>query len=154
MLRTIRSLRPRAPLTKRAICLSASQPSVLPCRRQAAAAVRSMSRRDRGWKATPSRSSPCYVLSRGCASGSAAVATAANTLTREGSSVRVGAWLLGTGVTVFGMVILGGVTRLTHSGLSMTEWRPQGTRPPMTDADWETEFAPGSKRSGGSGGLT
>ena len=55
--------------------------------------------------------------------------------------MKVGTWILGCGVTVFGMVVLGGVTRLTHSGLSMTEWRLQGTRPPMSPEDWEEEFA-------------
>jgi cytochrome c oxidase assembly protein subunit 15 len=38
------------------------------------------------------------------------------------------------------MVVIGGLTRLTRSGLSMTEWRFGGERPPLTDADWAAEF--------------
>lgn len=42
---------------------------------------------------------------------------------------------------VFGMVVLGGLTRLTHSGLSMVEWRPiTGWLPPLSHAGWEAEF--------------
>jgi hypothetical protein len=42
-------------------------------------------------------------------------------------------WWLGTcSAWVFSMVVLGGVTRLTRSGLSMTEWRFGGERPPLT----------------------
>ena len=65
----------------------------------------------------------------------------ANVLTAEGTSLRVGVWIMGCGATVFGMVVLGGVTRLTHSGLSMTEWRLQGTKYPATPEEWEVEFA-------------
>ncbi len=40
------------------------------------------------------------------------------------------------------MVVVGGVTRLTHSGLSITEWQPiVGTLPPLTDDAWESAFA-------------
>jgi cytochrome c oxidase assembly protein subunit 15 len=43
---------------------------------------------------------------------------------------------------VFVMVVLGGVTRLTHAGLSMVEWRPlTGILPPLTTAEWEEVFA-------------
>jgi len=39
------------------------------------------------------------------------------------------------------MVVVGGVTRLTHSGLSITEWQPiVGTLPPLTDAQWQDAF--------------
>ncbi|KAE8374989.1 cytochrome oxidase assembly protein-domain-containing protein [Aspergillus bertholletiae] len=51
-------------------------------------------------------------------------------------------WLLGSAVSVFGIVVFGGLTRLTESGLSITEWRPvTGSRPPMNAEDWESEFA-------------
>ncbi|KAF2735846.1 electron transfer protein 1, mitochondrial precursor [Polyplosphaeria fusca] len=51
-------------------------------------------------------------------------------------------WLLGSAASVFGIVIFGGLTRLTESGLSITEWRPvTGSRPPIDDDDWEREFA-------------
>jgi cytochrome c oxidase assembly protein subunit 15 len=51
------------------------------------------------------------------------------------------AWLLGTAGAVFAMVVLGGVTRLTRSGLSIVEWRPQGEVLPTTEAEWAAEFA-------------
>ena len=50
-------------------------------------------------------------------------------------------WLLICCALVFAMVVVGGVTRLTDSGLSMVEWRPiVGTIPPITDSDWEEVF--------------
>ncbi|HEY3582872.1 MAG TPA: COX15/CtaA family protein [Casimicrobiaceae bacterium] len=52
------------------------------------------------------------------------------------------AWLLACCALVFAMVVVGGVTRLTHSGLSITEWQPiVGTIPPLTAADWNEAFA-------------
>lgn len=42
---------------------------------------------------------------------------------------------------IFAMVVIGGVTRLTESGLSITEWKPViGTLPPLNDAEWQAEF--------------
>ena len=50
-------------------------------------------------------------------------------------------WLLTCAAVVFAMVVLGGVTRLTGSGLSMVDWRPiMGTIPPLTDAEWLATF--------------
>ncbi|GBF94603.1 hypothetical protein Rsub_06718 [Raphidocelis subcapitata] len=49
-------------------------------------------------------------------------------------------WLGGCTAWVFAMVVIGGVTRLTRSGLSMTDWKFTGERPPLTQADWEAEF--------------
>lgn len=50
-------------------------------------------------------------------------------------------WLVALIVTVFTMIVVGGITRLTESGLSMVEWRPLlGTLPPMTDAEWQRVF--------------
>ena len=52
------------------------------------------------------------------------------------------AWLAACCLLVFAMVVVGGVTRLTHSGLSITEWQPiVGTIPPLSDADWNEAFA-------------
>ena len=42
---------------------------------------------------------------------------------------------------VFGMVVVGGSTRLTRSGLSMTDWKVTGRLPPMNEEDWAIEFA-------------
>jgi len=54
----------------------------------------------------------------------------------------VAAWLLTCCALVFALVVVGGVTRLTHSGLSITEWQPiVGTLPPVSDADWDSAFS-------------
>lgn len=53
----------------------------------------------------------------------------------------VAAWLFACCILVFVMVIVGGVTRLTHSGLSITEWQPiVGTVPPLSANDWQIAF--------------
>ncbi len=50
-------------------------------------------------------------------------------------------WLYAVAFLVFCMVIVGGATRLTDSGLSITEWRPLlGAIPPLSEADWLTAF--------------
>lgn len=54
----------------------------------------------------------------------------------------VGYWLLFMTAIVLFMVMVGGATRLTESGLSMVDWRPvTGTLPPLSEADWQDEFA-------------
>jgi len=54
----------------------------------------------------------------------------------------VAAWLFICCALVFAMVVVGGVTRLTHSGLSIVEWQPLvGAIPPLDAADWEALFA-------------
>ena len=50
------------------------------------------------------------------------------------------AWLLVCGALIFAMVLLGGATRLTDSGLSMVEWRFAGVLPPATGGEWEAAF--------------
>lgn len=53
----------------------------------------------------------------------------------------VRAWLLGVAALIFCMVIVGGATRLTDSGLSITEWKPLlGAIPPFTEAHWLEAF--------------
>jgi len=50
-------------------------------------------------------------------------------------------WLFAVAGLVFCMVVVGGITRLTHSGLSITEWQPiVGALPPLTLADWNEAF--------------
>ena len=50
-------------------------------------------------------------------------------------------WLLLCCAMVFAMVVVGGVTRLTHSGLSIVEWQPFiGTLPPLNDIEWQAMF--------------
>ena len=54
----------------------------------------------------------------------------------------IAAWLLACCALVALMVLVGGVTRLTHSGLSIVEWQPLvGALPPLGDAAWQAEFA-------------
>jgi heme a synthase len=53
----------------------------------------------------------------------------------------VRAWLLAVAALIFVMVLVGGATRLTESGLSIVEWKPvSGTLPPLSDAQWQQEF--------------
>jgi heme a synthase len=53
----------------------------------------------------------------------------------------VAAWLLIVAGLVFLMVVVGGITRLTESGLSMVRWEPiSGAVPPLNDAQWQAEF--------------
>jgi hypothetical protein len=50
-------------------------------------------------------------------------------------------WLYSVAFLVFIMVIVGGITRLTESGLSITEWKPvTGALPPLNEAQWLSEF--------------
>jgi len=50
-------------------------------------------------------------------------------------------WLFAVAALVFAMVVVGGITRLTESGLSITEWKPvSGAIPPLTHADWQRAF--------------
>jgi cytochrome c oxidase assembly protein subunit 15 len=54
----------------------------------------------------------------------------------------IGIWLLCCAGMVFAMVVIGGATRLTESGLSITEWQPLiGVLPPFGDAEWQRVFA-------------
>ncbi|MCJ2085614.1 COX15/CtaA family protein [Methylobacterium sp. E-005] len=66
-------------------------------------------------------------------------------LTRGAGEPRSGAvraWLYVVAALVVAMVAVGGATRLTGSGLSITEWRPvTGIVPPLSESDWAAEFA-------------
>ncbi len=54
----------------------------------------------------------------------------------------VARWLWLVAALVVAMVVIGGITRLTESGLSITQWKPiSGIIPPLTQADWQAEFA-------------
>jgi cytochrome c oxidase assembly protein subunit 15 len=51
-------------------------------------------------------------------------------------------WLYAVAALIFVTLIVGGATRLTESGLSITEWKPvTGVLPPTSEADWQSEFA-------------
>ncbi|PMD65676.1 cytochrome c oxidase assembly protein-like protein cox15 [Hyaloscypha bicolor E] len=59
----------------------------------------------------------------------------------ETPSNTVAYWLLASAGGVFGIVVFGGLTRLTESGLSITEWKPvTGSLPPLSASDWASEF--------------
>lgn len=57
------------------------------------------------------------------------------------STPNVARWLYCTSFLTFSIVVVGGLTRLTESGLSITEWRPvKGSLPPLNQAQWEEEY--------------
>lgn len=95
-----------------------------------------------GCRASKGFSSPC---SRNMSTSAASFASA-----KEGSKALVtagphaqkwvGIWIFGSAAWVFSMVVLGGVTRLTRSGLSMTDWKFTGGLPPLSEEQWLVEF--------------
>ncbi|MDB5417277.1 MAG: cytochrome c oxidase assembly protein [Phenylobacterium sp.] len=61
---------------------------------------------------------------------------------RSDRSRAVAIWLFALAALVTAMVVVGGATRLTGSGLSITEWKPiKGVIPPLNLAEWQAEFA-------------
>lgn len=65
----------------------------------------------------------------------------ANAAESEGARRGIRRWLLFLILLSFGMVLVGGATRLTESGLSITEWNlVTGTFPPLTAEAWQSEF--------------
>jgi len=62
--------------------------------------------------------------------------------TRDPAGGPVAVWLFVCCALVFAMIVIGGITRLTHSGLSIVEWQPiVGTLPPLSEAQWQETFA-------------
>ena len=60
---------------------------------------------------------------------------------RGGARLGIRAWLVALFLLVVAMIVVGGLTRLTDSGLAITEWRPvTGALPPMDAAGWQAEF--------------
>jgi hypothetical protein len=61
---------------------------------------------------------------------------------RSDRSQAVAIWLFAVAALVLAMVVVGGATRLTDSGLSITQWKPvTGALPPLNGADWQAAFA-------------
>lgn len=61
---------------------------------------------------------------------------------RRGARGAIRLWLVLIFLMVAAMILVGGMTRLTDSGLSITEWNPvMGALPPLSEADWQSEFA-------------
>uniref|UniRef100_A0A8P4GJ83 Cytochrome c oxidase assembly protein COX15 homolog n=1 Tax=Dicentrarchus labrax TaxID=13489 RepID=A0A8P4GJ83_DICLA len=72
----------------------------------------------------------------------ASSARAAATVPNAATNRIVGRWLLGCSGLVVGAIVLGGVTRLTESGLSMVDWHlVREMKPPQSQAEWEAEFS-------------
>lgn len=60
---------------------------------------------------------------------------------RGGERRVIRGWLIVLFALVVAMIVVGGLTRLTDSGLSITEWKPlTGAVPPLSEADWQAEF--------------
>ncbi len=67
--------------------------------------------------------------------------TTARTVDQALNDRRVASWLLVCCGLVFAMIVLGGFTRLTGSGLSMVDWRPlMGVLPPLSEQQWQRVF--------------
>jgi len=65
-----------------------------------------------------------------------------NAVTPSGTPGALARWLLAVAALVVMIVAVGGITRLTESGLSITEWKPvTGAIPPLTESQWQAEFA-------------
>jgi cytochrome c oxidase assembly protein subunit 15 len=65
-----------------------------------------------------------------------------HSLTDRSRPGAIAAWLWFVAALIVAIVVVGGITRLTESGLSITEWKPlSGIVPPLTDAQWQAEFA-------------
>src|SRR5579884_2884094 len=91
--------------------------------------------RPRSPLSAPMQHNPDIALQPQPAPGAIADAARASQLT-------VAVWLWSLAALVFLMVIVGGATRLTESGLSITEWKPvTGVVPPLSQAAWQAEFA-------------
>src|SRR3954465_1175392 len=59
-----------------------------------------------------------------------------------GNHRAVAMWLLACAPLIFAMVVVGAITRLTHSGLSIVEWQPiVGAVPPLDEAQWSDAFS-------------
>ena len=68
--------------------------------------------------------------------------TAACETHRSPRPLAIARWLYGVAILVFAIVVVGGITRLTESGLSITEWNlVGGVLPPLNSADWAAEYA-------------
>jgi cytochrome c oxidase assembly protein subunit 15 len=92
----------------------------------------------RAWLAATNREMDMTTSNTLTAHTSAPAINASDPVTRR----QMAAWLLVCCALLFAMVVVGGVTRLTHSGLSIVEWQPiVGTIPPLSQAQWEDTFA-------------
>ncbi|KAK1059572.1 Cytochrome c oxidase assembly protein cox15 [Friedmanniomyces endolithicus] len=104
--------------------------------------IRNHSRPQSTISATHQSSSPLAALSQTISRQAAPSTTPKPSSFPTTSTPTVAYWLLASATSVFGIVVFGGLTRLTESGLSITEWRPvTGSFPPLDSETWEAEFA-------------
>lgn len=87
-----------------------------------------------------------WIVKRGQSTITAEVgassAPAAATVPNVATNRILGRWLVGCSGLVVGAIVLGGVTRLTESGLSMVDWHlVREMKPPQTQSEWEAEFS-------------
>jgi cytochrome c oxidase assembly protein subunit 15 len=83
------------------------------------------------WKGMTSKSHTAPIVAHGAAAG--------RDRTRDRRLVRT--WLYIVALLIVAMVVVGGATRMTGSGLSITEWKPiHGVIPPLNEAEWHEEF--------------
>jgi hypothetical protein len=112
------------------------QTRLLPCRRVVVASNRSFSRCVKSYSGTISRLPLNPQLRRW-----ATTVTLGQVQSSEIPPRAVGYWLLSCSALVFTIVIVGGITRLTESGLSITEWKPiTGVMFPTTAEKWQEEY--------------
>ncbi|KAK4145204.1 cytochrome oxidase assembly protein-domain-containing protein [Dichotomopilus funicola] len=136
---------PRAPLMRNACAplkLSAPPPRVLQLA-AAPRACRSYASIAPGVSKIPAQffSSATTDAAKSAAQSGSSQASADPSSSPGTNAKVVGYWLVGSALSVFGIVVFGGLTRLTESGLSITEWRPvTGSLPPMSEEDWQSEF--------------
>ncbi|XP_061802461.1 heme A synthase COX15 [Nerophis lumbriciformis] len=106
------------------------------CRRAGVANQHSNTAHVRHWLTRRGHST--ITAEAGASSSPAAAVSVPNAATNR----IVGRWLLGCSGLVVGAVVLGGVTRLTESGLSMVDWHlVREMKPPQSQAEWEAEFS-------------
>ena len=148
--RTIRPVPPSRVLAQpwKATCTARLQPTI--CRAFSAAASTNSAGSAAAAQTTPVASSSAGSEKQhssgssgsGSSSGSSDKSTGPDfNVDPLGSDRAIALWLFGCSALVFGMVTLGGLTRLTKSGLSMVEWKPTSIKPPSTEAEWLDEFA-------------
>ncbi|CAI5980766.1 unnamed protein product [Closterium sp. NIES-64] len=91
--------------------------------------------------ATPAAASSTPISSPSATSAPATSASE-HALVAGGAAAEraVGGWLMGCAAWVWALVVLGGVTRLTRSGLSMTDWKFSGEQAPRSEEEWRVEF--------------
>src|SRR5579859_7696801 len=92
------------------------------------------------WRDCETQTSPIWsARSRQANQTMAARSTGVHLADAHRRAIRL--WLFAVAALVFAMVLVGGATRLTESGLSITEWKPvMGVVPPLSDAQWQAEF--------------